>query len=53
MPSLVSAILTAEMILASMAAQSEIAAERIENFENRIAVYGGYLALNAGSRAKG
>ncbi|MCV2864753.1 hypothetical protein [Defluviimonas sp. WL0075] len=40
------------MILASMAAQSEIAAERIETFDNRFAGDGGYLALNAGSRVK-
>ena len=43
MPSLVSAFLTVEMILAAMAARSEPAAERIEAFEQRIAGFGGYM----------
>ena len=43
MPSLVSAFLTVEMILAAMASRSEGAANRIADFEKRIAKFGGYL----------
>ncbi len=42
MPSLVSALLVLEMILAAMASRGEKVAERIEDFERRISDYGGY-----------
>ncbi len=43
MPSLVSAFMTVEMILAAMASRSDFAAERLEAFEQRISGFGGYL----------
>lgn len=43
MPSLASAFMTVEMILAGMAAGSDKAAERIAGFEERLASLGGYL----------
>lgn len=45
MPSLVSALLTLEMILAAMASRSAGVADRIEEFEQHIADFGGYLSL--------
>ena len=42
-PSLASAFLVVELILASMAAQSADAAERIAGFEARVAAFGGYV----------
>ena len=44
MPSLVSALLTVEMILAAMASRIMGVADRIEDFEQRIAEFGGYLS---------
>ena len=43
-PSLTSAFLVVEMMLAAMAAQSDRAAERIAGFEARVARFGGYFA---------
>ena len=42
-PSLASAFLAAELILAAMAARSDDAAEKITDFEQRIAGFGGYF----------
>ncbi|MBW0157581.1 MurR/RpiR family transcriptional regulator [Sedimentimonas flavescens] len=44
MPSLNSAFLTVELILAAMAARSDGAADRVARFEERIARFGGYMA---------
>jgi len=45
MPSLVSAFLTVEMILAAMASKKAGVADRIEEFEQRIAEFGGYTNM--------
>ena len=43
LPSLTSAFLVAEMILAAMACQSEEVSANVEKFETAIHSYGGYL----------
>ncbi|MBQ0751747.1 MAG: MurR/RpiR family transcriptional regulator [Roseovarius sp.] len=45
MPSLVSALLTVEMILAALASRRVGVAERIEEFEKHISIFGGYLRV--------
>lgn len=44
MPSLNSAFLTVEMMLAAMAAQSAGAADKVARFEERVTRFGGYIA---------